>query len=154
MGAELRLEIFRHRLEGINLAQGQIAADGLRFGGLVVSGLIIIQIAMRGGSHDDVVPLSGRFYSATDPIHNCRVLSETALADFAPTNESAAMSVETLFYTPDEITFKLMLILETFQRLAGLTLRTFFPVRRRHLVAANMDILAREKLANLREHVV
>src|ERR1039457_7054621 len=109
---------------------------------------------MRGGSHDDVVPLSGRFYSATYPIHNCRVLSETAFADFAPANEGAAMSVEELFDTPDEITFKLMLFLEAFLPLAGLTLRTFFPVLGRHLVAANMDILAREKLADLSEHVL
>ena len=80
-----------YRLHLIDLAQRQVAADGQ---GLlvVVLELIVVDVAVVSGSHDNAVVLTGCLYAALEaaPAHDGGVLGQAAFQNLVPSDELAS----------------------------------------------------------------
>ena len=141
------------RLEGIHLAQRQIAADGLRLGSMV-GGLIVVQVAIPGGRHDDIMPRAGGLDRPANPIHHDGVLGQAALADFAPADQAASLGIDELLDAADEVALQLMLVLQALLLDAGLAAGALLPIVFGHLVAADVDVFAGKQGQDFRQHVL
>ena len=110
----------------------------------VVGGLIVVQVAILGGRHDDIVPRAGRLDRPANPIHHDGVLGQAALADFAPADQVASLGIDELLDAADEVALQLVLVLQALLFDAGLAAGALLPILLGHLVAADVDVLGRE----------
>ncbi len=94
------------------------------------------------------------FLGATDPIHDRRVLRESAPDDFAPADHRAPVGADEFFNAPGEPALQFVLVFQSLPLHERLTIRTVFPGVLGHLVAADMNIFAGKKFKHFGQHVV
>ena len=143
------------RIEGVALAQGQIAADteGLLIAFRIAS-LIIVEVEMAVGRHDHVVAHLGSGDAAfgTAPRHDRRALRDAAVEDLVPADDLAAFFRQVFLDRRDEVTLEFRLAGEALLFHQGLAFRAFLPFLARGFVAADVDVFRREDVADLVEH--
>ena len=141
-----------NRLEAIDLRQRNESADGPRLAGFLR--LAIVEIAVRGRRHDHVVAFACAA-STAPPIQSMT----TAFWASPPWRISLQpmsvlpCGVDEFLDAADEIALQLVLALEPFRLHARLALRALFPVALVDLVAADVNVFAREQLEDFGEHV-
>ena len=86
------------------------------------------------------------------PGHHCRSRSESAVEDFVPSDDPAALRADVLPYPAYHIALKLIHILQAFVLHPLLAFRAGLPMGLAGLVAADMDVFRREKLHDLVEY--
>ena len=133
-----------------------------RLSPLVVFLLIVVEIAMARGRHDDIMPftrsLQAPFHAA--PAHDRGTLVDVALHQLVPADEFPPMGVKESLHALGEIPLQTclrLLVTIVFQAQvldALLATRTFLPPHLRSLVAADMNVFRRENLHQFRQHTL
>ena len=113
LGAEdvplfFRRQLGRQRLEGIHGRQGNESPDALGFSRSL--GLRVIEVAVRGGRHDHVVPGRRRRDAARGaaPRHHRRAGRETAFENFIPADQPPAFADEEFLDLIEEVSERLV----------------------------------------------
>jgi len=143
-----------HGFEGIDAAERDVAADGQGLVGRVP--LIIVDVAVGGGGHDDVVPALGRGDAAfgAAPGHDGRPRGQPAFEDLVPADETLAHGVKDLLHPLDEIALELALVLQPLGFQAGLAGGAALPFGLVGLVAPDVDEWAGEESGDLDENIL
>ncbi len=134
-------------IEAVHALNGNITADGKRFA-LNILCLVVVEIEIRGGSHDGIMSLTGCLVGMVlaAPSHNGGIGCKTAFQDFIPTNNLASLLVEELLGMADEETLQVLLgsvlVVTLYAQLldASLTLGALLPTGLGALVAADVDV--------------
>ena len=143
----------RDRLEGVDLLQRDVAADGL-WPALAV--LVIIKVAVAGGAHDHVVAAAGGLDPALRPApgHDRGPGRQAALQDLVPADQTLAPRRQKVLDPPDEPALQLLLVLQPFLPDPRLAAGAGLPAVLGALVAADVEPGAGEEVGHLGEHVL
>ncbi len=145
------------RIETVAGAKRKMTANGKRLAiGLVILGLIIIQIEIRRRSHNDVIAQFRSFNTSfcTSPGHHCSGFGDSALQYLVPAYDFASFAVEIILYSAYEIALEFLFILETVVFDALLAGRTFFPFGFACFVSSYVYVFAWEDAAHFVKHVL
>ncbi len=140
------VEVGGDGFEGVDGGEGDEAADGFGFGG--AAGLGVIEVAVGGWGHDDVMALAGGLETAGDaaPRHDGGAWGEAAFEDFVPSEEASAAGGQVGFDAVVEVGLELGFAVEPFGSEPGLALGAFLPAITGCFVAADVDEGAGEEV--------
>ena len=149
VGGLLRFDAVHHRVESIDVAERYQRPAGRGF--LADKVLVIIEIAVRIGRHNHVVPGGDGFLSALDPAPglNGGMGGNAGFQDFVPADDATSPGPGVGIDVADQITLEFMDVLHAFLPHLFLAVDAVFPVIHDGLIAADMDKLRGEEVKYL-----
>ena len=147
------------RFKTVHFFDRNVSADSQRF--IVgILRLIIIEIAIIGGRHNNIVPHLRRFDAAAraTPRHYGGIRRQFTFQNLVPADNAASVIVQELFDSGGNVALQIMLglmpifVAQTQFFDARLAFRAFFPAHFRAFIAADVYVFRGEQFHNFREH--
>ena len=130
------------RIKRIYLAEQHLGIEHKRCIIYAVFGLIIIEIAILGGCHDDIMTLSRSLETTlrASPTHYRRTGIDITIEDLVPTYNAFATTVQIVFHTLGKPSLQLIACRQPLSLHPLLAQRTCLPSHLRSLIATDMDV--------------